>query len=94
MVVFKKKKVESTLKKKGFAKENTHHKYFRLFVNEKDTGIFTKTSHGGKDIDDFHIFCMSQELGLDKKEFLDIIKCPIDKNKLISLYRNKYNKGI
>ena len=69
MAIFKKKKVESTLKKKGFKKENSHHKYFRLFVDDKDTGIFTKTSHGGNSIEDFHISCMTQELGLDKKEF-------------------------
>lgn len=94
MVVFKKKKVESSLKKKGFKRVDTHHRYYTLFVNDKDTGIFTKVSHGGSEIVDFHVHCMSDELGINKKEFLGLVNCPIDKDKLVELLRNKYNKKI
>ena len=46
------RKVERALNKKGFTEETGDHNFFRLFLNGKDTGIYTKTSHNGQDIGD------------------------------------------
>ena len=94
MVHFKKRVVESALRKKGFLKKDSHHRYYRLFVNGKDTGIYTKVSHGGGDVTDFHIKYMAKELNIEKSEFVDLINCPLSKNGFINLLRTKYGKDI
>ena len=94
MVVFKKRDVESALKKKGFEKKKTHHKFYRLFIDDKDAGIFTKVSHGRGDISDFLVNCMAKQVGISKNEFVDVINCPIGKEELIIILRDKYNKNI
>ena len=60
MVVYKKRKVESALLKKGFEKQNKKHKFYFLYVNGYDVGRHTKISHGGKEISDFHIKSMAK----------------------------------
>jgi len=64
MVVFKKRDVESSLKGKGFQKQNTHHKFYRLFVDGKDAGVYAKISHGRGEITDFLLKCMARQVGI------------------------------
>lgn len=92
MVVFKPREVESALKKKGFKRIDTHHKYYHLFVNDKAVGIYTKVSHGQREISDFLIKCMAHEIGIEKSEFVDVIRCPISKEELVRILREKYHK--
>lgn len=40
--------VEAGLKKKGFTEEDGDHRFYKLNVGDKYTGIFTKTSRGKK----------------------------------------------
>lgn len=94
MVVFKRRDVESALKQKGFQRKDTHHKFFHLLVNGKKIGVFTKMSHGHTEISDFLINRMAKNIGINKNEFIGIIECPINKEKLIELLRNKYQKNI
>ncbi len=69
------RKVENALSKKGFTLESGDHKYFRLFLNGKDTGIYTKTSHNGQDIGDILISKMAKQLYMNKAFFTLFIDC-------------------
>ncbi|MHB8566714.1 MAG: hypothetical protein ACYC9U_06400 [Nitrososphaerales archaeon] len=68
-----------SLKKKGFELSQGDHRFFVLYVNGKKTSVWTKVSHSGKEINDNLIHAMSAQLRLDKKQFLDLIECPLSK---------------
>lgn len=74
--------VVRALAKKGFQEEpGGDHRYFRLFVEGRKTGLFTKVSRGGKKyktLGDNLIAQMARQLKLTKAQFLDLIKCTID----------------
>lgn len=78
-----KKKVESSLKSKGFIIDETHHRYFIYKTkNGKLSPIKTKTSHGSnKSINDYLIGQMARQCRLDKSSFLDLINCPLTQDK-------------
>ena len=76
--------IEKSLKKKGFIEYDTDHKY--LVYKSTDgilTTIKTKLSHGAlpKSIGDTLIILMAKQCKLKKNEFIDLIKCPIDRTK-------------
>lgn len=83
----KRKAVEKSLTRKGFHKEEGDHHYFRYYDQEgKKTSVFTKTSHGEKDLTDWHIAQMAKQLRLRKSDFLRLINCP--------LTRREYERGL
>ena len=73
--------IESSLPKKGFVREDSHHRYFYHEYKGKRTGAYTYTSHGSK-YKTYHepLFKrMKKELRLDRvKEVEDLFLCPID----------------
>jgi predicted RNA binding protein YcfA (HicA-like mRNA interferase family) len=69
------RKVESALSKKGFVLESGDHKYFRLFLNDKDTGVYTKISHNSQDIGDILMSKMAKQLYMDKSFFKSFVEC-------------------
>lgn len=78
----KAKLVESSLKKKGFLEEKTHHKRFIYFtVDGKKTCAKTFISHGSKtkDLDGYLINAMSKQCKLNKDQFKDLINCPMSR---------------
>ncbi len=79
----KKSKVEAALQAKGFVEKDTHHHYYIYETLEgKKTSVFTKTSHGsGKDLDDYLLTQMARQCQLTKMQFLDLIDCPLDRQK-------------
>jgi hypothetical protein len=81
-------KVCKSLKKKGFVENNTHHKYFELFYKGKLI-LHTKVSHNGQDINDYLISQMKNQCMLEKKQFLDLINCPLSKEKYIEILKSK-----
>jgi len=67
------------LKKKGFVEVAGDHPYL-LYVFGGKGGVYNKGGHGNKkDLDDFLIKQMSVQCRLDKKEFLDLARCPMSK---------------
>lgn len=75
----KKNDVEAGLRGKGFRQDNTHHRYFVYYTREgAKSRIRTKTSHGGRDLDDYLLGQMAKQCKLNKKEFLDLVDCPLD----------------
>lgn len=85
MAVLETRLIRSGLPKKGFVENNSHHKYFHLFVNSKKTGLSVKMSHGKDEADDFIISFMAKRAGLNKKEFIDLVKCPLSYEDYVKL---------
>ncbi len=68
--------IVKVLPKKGFTKELGHHIYFHHRFGGKETGIFTKVSHSGKEISDGLITPMRKQLKLDtNRQVRDLIEC-------------------
>ena len=80
MTVLKVRDVVSNLKYKGFEEDPRSHKYLRLFVNGKETSIFTFVSHGSKEINDFLIGKMAYQTSLERREFIDLATCPLSRD--------------
>ena len=77
------------LKKKGFIDTAGDHKYLELIHNGK-TILFTKISHGSsKEIDDYLIKQMYTQCKLDKKDFIDLAKCPLSKEAYFKIFKEK-----
>jgi hypothetical protein len=81
------KVVTSGLKKKGFVLEEGDHHYFQLYVNGKKEPIYTKISHGEREIGDKLIGMMARQVGLNKRDFLDLVDCPLTLEDYLNLLR-------
>lgn len=71
------KDISAGLKQKGFQPHDGDHHFYRLFVDGKNTGIRTKISHGEKEIGDNLLGQMAKQTRLVKKDFLDLVDCPL-----------------
>ena len=84
--------VESSLMKKGFQKlEKDHHYFVYVTLDGKRTTAKTKTSHTKKmkDIPDNLLSQMAKQCHLSKKEFFDLLDCPMDQNKYEKILSKK-----
>ncbi len=89
MAALDSKKTHRNLKKKGFVESPGDHKYLEFF-HENKLVLHTKISHGGKsDLDDYLIKQMSVQCKLDKKQFMDLAKCPLSKDRYLAILRDK-----
>lgn len=75
------KDVEAALLKKGFRLQEGDHHYYEYYTPDgESTGIFTKTSHSGKEIYDGLLSEMSRQCRfIKKKDFLHLIDCPMSR---------------
>ena len=74
------RQIESSLPRKGFTKEDTHHRYFYHEYDGKRTGIYTYTSHGSsfKTYGDPLLRSMKGQLRLDTvSQLSDLLLCPM-----------------
>ena len=79
MAVLDAKKTYKNLKHKGFMDSPTRsddHKYLE-FYHESRLILYTKISHGQKDLGDFLIKQMSHQCKLSKSDFMDLANCPL-----------------
>ena len=79
-MTFTRRQVERALQRKGFRiRENDHRFFIYHTLDEKKTEVRTKTSHGklGADIADPMIGRMAKQCRLTKKEFENLIECPL-----------------
>ena len=75
--------VEQALEKKGFVRSNRDHKYYLYHTKEgKKSPIRTHTSHGSgyKTLDDHLVSQMARQCKLTKKQFENLIDCPLDRS--------------
>ena len=77
MTVLKANEVIKGLTKKGFALSEGNHKHLIFYFKGKKTSIMTKISHGGNEINDYHIGIMSKQVRLEKKQFVELVNCPL-----------------
>jgi predicted RNA binding protein YcfA (HicA-like mRNA interferase family) len=71
------KNVAAGLAGKGFILRDGDHHFYSLVVGGKKTGIFTKVSHGEREIHDGLLAQMAKQTKLVKKDFLDLVDCPM-----------------
>jgi predicted RNA binding protein YcfA (HicA-like mRNA interferase family) len=83
------REVAANLERKGFIADDGDHTFYRLFVDGKNTGIRTKISHGEKEIHDGLLSQMAKQTRLVRKEFLDLIDCPMTGSQYIELLRER-----
>jgi hypothetical protein len=84
----KQSEVERSLTTKGFKRKEGNHSYFNYYATSgKKTAVFTKTSHGAREIDDSLLGQMARQCKLSRADFELLIDCPLDRgtyeNKLI-----------
>ena len=80
-MVRKRSEVENSLLKKGFLpKEGDHHYFIYHTKTGKKSRVFTKTSHGAKEIDDHLLGKMAQQCKLNRQQFDRLIECPLNRD--------------
>ncbi len=73
--------VEKSLQAKGFRSKDGDHNYFNYYSKAgKKTAVFTKTSHGAREIDDNLLSCMAKQCKLRRADFDRLIDCPLDRD--------------
>jgi len=81
----KHREIRAGLEKKGFSvEENRKHIHFvYVDLEGRTTTARTMISHesGGVDIDDRLLGKMAQQVGLDRRRFLELIDCPMSQQK-------------
>lgn len=73
--------VEKSLEVKGFQRANGDHNFFHYYSKAgKKSRVFTKTSHGAREIDDNLLSKMAKQCKLSNKDFGLLIDCPLDRD--------------
>ena len=81
--------IEAGLERKGFLRSNRDHRYFILYVDGKKEGT-TFLSHGkNKDVGASLLNAMAKELGLNKKDFVDLIRCPLSTENYLAIKKER-----
>jgi hypothetical protein len=75
------KDVSAALLKKGFQLREGDHQYFvyHRSSDAKKTPVFTKISHGEREIGDFLLGHMAKQCKVARADFLDLVDCPMDR---------------
>jgi predicted RNA binding protein YcfA (HicA-like mRNA interferase family) len=81
--------VIAALTQKGFQAKENDHTFLHLFIDGRKTAVYTKVSHGEKEIGDRLLGLMARQIRLSRREFLDLIECPLSQDAYIVLLRNK-----
>lgn len=77
----KQNEVEKSLLAKGFRAKEGDHNYFNYYSKAgKKTAVFTKTSHGAREIDDSLLGRMARQCKLSRGDFDRLIDCPLDRD--------------
>jgi len=71
------RKVIGSLEEKGFKRRHGGDVFFHLYVEEHKTPIFTKVSHGEKEIHDRLLGAMARQLRLTRRGLDDLVECPL-----------------
>ncbi len=69
--------IRRSLLVKGFEQQLTHHEMFWLIVNGKRTSVRTRLSHGAREYDDRLLSLMARQLHLSRREFDQLLDCPM-----------------
>ncbi len=73
--------VDKGLLKKGFVKSERDHTYYTFHTTSGvKTSVFTKVSHGAREISDNLLSKMSRQVRLSRSEFDELIDCTISRH--------------
>jgi hypothetical protein len=81
------RKIRSSLLGKGFVEDNTHHRYFWLYVDGRKAEIFTYTSHGAHECGDHILARMAGQLKLSRRQLDDLLDCPLSGEAYVEMLR-------
>lgn len=81
------KDVAAGLLKKGFELRQNDHAFYHLFVDGKKTIVSTKISHGEREITDSLLGMMARQVKLTRKQFNDLVDCPLEFDEYVKLLR-------
>ena len=77
------RKVEASLERKGFERDESHHHIFIYWaLSGKKTTVRTRTSHSSKKktLDDWLLSQMAKQCGdLSKRNFLNLVDCTLNR---------------
>ena len=79
--------VAKSLKGKGFRDRHNDHTFFHLWVDDKKTPIFTKISHGEKEIGNPLLSTMARQLRLSSRQFDSLLDCPLSQEEYVEILR-------
>lgn len=75
---FDARRVTAALLKKGFRARQNDHTFYHLTIDGKDAGVFTKISHGERQIGDPLAKHMQKQMKLSTmNEFRNFVDCPM-----------------
>ena len=80
-------KYGKTLVESAVAPKENDHTFFHLWVDGKKTRVYTKVSHGEKEIPDNLLGAMARQLNLNKKQFLELVDCPLTHDAYVTTLR-------
>jgi isopenicillin N synthase-like dioxygenase len=80
-------KIKDSLTGKGFVERDTHHCYFWLHIDGKRKAIFTFYSHGARECGDPLLKMMAKQLKLSRKQFDDLVDCPLNGEGYLEILR-------
>jgi len=86
----KAKDIIKALTKKGFREDTSgHHKFYHLIYCDKEVGIYTKISHGARDISASILSQIAKQLKISNNELEDLVRCPLSSEGYIEILRQK-----
>ena len=78
MATYSTRIVETSLEKKGFKRDKTHHFMFWFFYYNKKSSVRTRTSNDEREFDEKLLAERKKQMKLTKKQFIRFIECPLD----------------
>lgn len=81
--------IRKALTAKGFRGEQSHHQMFFLYVEGKRTQVRTRISHGKREYGDSLLAQMARQVRLQRREFNDLIECPMSGEAYLQLLRER-----
>ena len=85
----KTRKIDASLTKKGFVREDSHHIYYKFCIDGKVTSVYTYVSHGNQEVDSYLLRQMADQIGLNVDEFKQFIDCHLDREHYMEIIRQK-----
>jgi hypothetical protein len=85
----KTKEAEKGLLQKGFRRRNTDHATFWLFVGDERSEVWTKISFGASEIDDSMVSRMARQVFLSRKDFVNLVQCPLSREDYLARLRDQ-----
>ena len=75
--------------RKGFRRDDTHHRAYWLYVNGRKSAIRTRISHGAAEYDANLLGQVKRQLRLTNPQFEDFVACPLDAEGYLQILRDR-----